>query len=687
MSTNESSRQTNDNLSKSKKTDNLNTSEERIIKGATTLDFSITPEDCPANEGEIGGYFKLTYGKPYKTIVRKELIRDTKYARKHKKEIKRNKKCIKKRTALATFIQITDVHIIDATSPSRAAFLYLFAKQVPGLVDSFRAYEAFSTQVAECMVRKINSICKGPHLGQDIQFVVNTGDNGDGEQINEAINYINLLDGKMVTPNPASPGKYVGIQDNFPSIVYEGFYHPDHAPLGKNPDSFKVNYGYPEYPNILNVASRPFKATGLKVPWFTNSGNHDETKLGNYSLGFFKMFTLFDQLATGTLPDGLGSKLIEAMTPLQAEAFVKALQLQDSDAALNIIKTSNLREIPRSDKRLQYSKADYIRLHLNSSLKPGPTEIASSNLSDFSKRNSEQISTHGLTLQNVEENTLYYTFEISEKVSGISLDSCNPSGNLENPSLAPNGGFGRIQILFLEKELRKRHSSYFNDVGEIVRTNNKDKLIVLFFHHSLETLNNDFNSPTTFDPDPQKIINSQFIPLVHRYPNICLLVVGHEHLNKITPFPDKTGKSGGFWEIVTASHIDYPQQSRIIEIAENNNNTISIYGTLIDSASKPDVFRGCFPTGTNANCCRSKSSCCSTETNSPTDTQNNTTSDCNTKSCDEEYTIEEMASISRELSYNNFELVNTANDGIERLGKPKDRNVELLLFNPLKRCL
>ena len=299
MSTNESSRQTND---KFRKTDNLNTSEEKIIKGATTLDFSITPEDCPANEGEIGGYFKLTYGKPYKTIVRKELIRDTKYARKHKKEIKRNKKCIRKRTALATFIQITDVHIIDATSPSRSAFLYLFAKQVPGLVDAFRAYEAFSAQVAECMIRKINSICKGPHLGQDVQFVCNTGDSSDSMQFNEMVNVINLLDGRMVIPNPTSQNHYVCVQDNFPAVVYNFYYHPDPPPREKEPDSFKVNYGYPEYPNILNVASRPFKAAGLKKPWFVACGNHDSSKLGNYSLGFLRCLLYSIRLQLDTFP-------------------------------------------------------------------------------------------------------------------------------------------------------------------------------------------------------------------------------------------------------------------------------------------------------------------------------------------------------------------------------------------------
>jgi len=44
-----------------------------------------------------------------------------------------------------------------------------------------------------------------------------------------------------------------------------------------------------------------------------------------------------------------------------------------------------------------------------------------------------------------------------------------------------------------------------------------------------------------------------------------------------------------------------------------------------------------------------------------------------------------MASISRELSYNDPFIVNKFDDAENRTGTPKDRNVELLIYNPLKR--
>jgi hypothetical protein len=42
---------------------------------------------------------------------------------------------------------------------------------------------------------------------------------------------------------------------------------------------------------------------------------------------------------------------------------------------------------------------------------------------------------------------------------------------------------------------------------------------------------------------------------------------------------------GGFWEINTASHVDWPQQSRIVEVVDNGDRTLSIFGTILDHAA------------------------------------------------------------------------------------------------------
>ena len=46
-----------------------------------------------------------------------------------------------------------------------------------------------------------------------------------------------------------------------------------------------------------------------------------------------------------------------------------------------------------------------------------------------------------------------------------------------------------------------------------------------------------------------------------------------------------TEGGGGFWEINTASHIDWPQQSRLVEILDNQDGPLSIFCTMVDHAA------------------------------------------------------------------------------------------------------
>jgi metallophosphoesterase (TIGR03767 family) len=655
-------------------------------KKATTLDVTIVPECTPSFEGTQSNYFKLTYDKGQKYVRRKDLVRNTKYPsykgdncnkcnfRNCKcKNNKNDKKCNKckeikckceKLTPLVSFVQTSDIHVIDAGNASRTTFLGVFVESEPVLSDAFRPNESLTMQTSECMVRKINAVERGPHLDQKFSFVICTGDNSDSQTINELQNYINILDGGEIVPNPASDF-YTGVQDNKPTVAYNYYYHPDSPPPGLKCDMYKTDLGYPEYPNILNTAAKPFCASGLKVPWYAVQGNHDAEKIGNYGLFPYTLFNLFDQIAIGEIPN-LGSKLIDFMSPVMAAQFALALQKQDAAAILDIINRSVLLDVPKSIKRRQFTTADFISAHFNTSKQP----IG-----------------HGFTQRNIDLNVAYYTFKISENITGISLDTCNPSGNLVDINLAPNGSIGKIQLAWLEEELRKRHSNYYNSQGELVCTKNKDELIILFGHHSLATLNNNFNSGNTYDNDPQRILGDQFLRIMHQYPNIILYVCGHEHRSRIFPHKDCTGRTQGLWEVISPSHVDYPQQSRIFEIAESGD-MLSIFTTMIDHTGPANVNR-------------QKRSCCSTSLKCDSDTKTSCSSDsksseCNSKTsecetseyekCREAYTIEEMASINRELSFNDIFIVDKFDDAVQRTGTKFDRNTELLIFNPLKRC-
>ena len=55
------------------------------------------------------------------------------------------------------------------------------------------------------------------------------------------------------------------------------------------------------------------------------------------------------------------------------------------------------------------------------------------------------------------------------------------------------------------------------------------------------------------------------------------------------PEPDRArpDRGGGFWEIVTASHLDWPQQARVIELADLGDDAFAIYTTAVDHLGPP----------------------------------------------------------------------------------------------------
>ncbi len=65
-------------------------------------------------------------------------------------------------------------------------------------------------------------------------------------------------------------------------------------------------------------------------------------------------------------------------------------------------------------------------------------------------------------------------------------------------------------------------------------------------------------------------------------PHLIAYVTGHTHENDVIPHKD--GRRG-FWEINTAAHADWPQQARVIEVMDNDDGTLSIFGTVVDHAA------------------------------------------------------------------------------------------------------
>ena len=144
----------------------------------------------------------------------------------------------------------------------------------------------------------------------------------------------------------------------------------------------------------------------------------------------------------------------------------------------------------------------------------------------------------------------------TEHVRIILLDTNHPGGDYQ-------GSIGAAQVAWLEARL-----------AEVERQ--PGRIAVLASHHGSVSLIN------TRGEDPERLLAQALTDVVHRHPCVVAWLVGHRHLHRVMPHPSPSGNGAGFWEITTASLIDWPSQTRAVEFIRHEDDTLEIVCTLQD---------------------------------------------------------------------------------------------------------
>lgn len=201
----------------------------------TTLQRTITPGPAPStpiNLWEISkygqyGYGDWTYGPGLPYDKRLDIMPTT-----------YSGAAVTKKTRLLSFFTFSDIHTTDKESPNQLIYLQRLHPALPVGASLYSGIMLYTTHVLDAAVQTVNAL----HKQNPIDFGLSLGDTCNSTQYNELRWYIDVLDGKVITP---SSGARLGAE----TIDYQ----------------------------------KPYQAAGLDktIPWYQTLGNHDHFWMGS----------------------------------------------------------------------------------------------------------------------------------------------------------------------------------------------------------------------------------------------------------------------------------------------------------------------------------------------------------------------------------------------------------------------
>jgi hypothetical protein len=198
---------------------------------------------------------------------------------------------------LASVAQVSDLHVRDAQSPGRVAFLDRLG---PRLGSAFRWHETLTTQVVAATVDAVNAARPAA--------VLVTGDLADSAQRNELEWALTLLRGGTLRPDSGRRG-YQGVQDA--AIADPLYYRPD--------------VDAPRHPGLLDRAVAPVRSAGLHAPWHVVLGNHDVLVAGELApTAATRAAATGDRLLVTPAASLLDRLRAGQLTPAEIDALLRA---------------------------------------------------------------------------------------------------------------------------------------------------------------------------------------------------------------------------------------------------------------------------------------------------------------------------------------------------------------------------
>ncbi|MBJ6751546.1 TIGR03768 family metallophosphoesterase [Geomonas anaerohicana] len=432
-----------------------------------------------------------------------------------------------KAARLLSFFAMTDIHIADKESPAQPLYIGWSAPFGPtGNSSAYSPVLLASTQVLDAAIQTANAL----HKNSPFDFAIFLGDACNNSQYNELRWYIDVIDGKVITP---SSGDHRGAR----SIDYQ----------------------------------RTFQAAGLdrSIPWYQVIGNHDQFWMGSC---YEDAKTLAARTSGTVLNMDLGGPSSGAID--RSGYYMGVIDGSDPLGAV-------IRSGPEADFPTAPTVAADPRRRALSTL----TETGSSWTQEFFDTASAPVG-HGFNLVDPALGSGFacYSFVPRQDVpiKVIVLDDTVKGAGQPNYAA---GCLDQPRLDWLKKELQAGQDDnqlmivaahipfhpYRNLVTDPSQVDAAPPFMNLFI-------------PAPFPGATSVVSDLSLLAVLQNYPNLLMWISGHRHMNTVTPHIHPGDPTRSFWEVETSSLRDFPQQFRTFEICRNSDNTISIVVTNVDPA-------------------------------------------------------------------------------------------------------
>ena len=444
-------------------------------------------------------------------------------------------------TRLLHFFTISDIHITDKEAPNQLIQMQQTDAHAGTNTSIYSPVMMCTTHVLDAAIQTVNAL----HKKNPFDLGISLGDTCNCTSYNELRWYIDVIDGKVITP---SSGAHAGAD----SIDYQ----------------------------------RPYQAAGLdkSIRWYQAIGNHDHFFIGSFpidadpTLGLRQAYiadTVWNVgdvlMPNGPFPALFNMENFKVGPTYYMGTFDGRTQtgtIIGAGQATNAEFAAGAPKVVADPDRRSLVRAEWVKEFFDTSTLPVG---------------------HGFNLVDP-------------------VDAARHGNGFACYSFVPNPKFP-LKIIVLDDTQSEKdgsvdiHGHGYLDAdrwawlqAELDKGQAYNQLMIVACHvpigvSAIGSETEWWGQTEGIAPQYQNAVD--LTGLVHKLwntPNLLMWIAGHRHLNVVKAFPPpgSAPPEQGFWQVETSSLRDFPQQFRTFEILLNSDYTISIVTTNVD----PSVAEG-----------------------------------------------------------------------------------------------